>query len=598
MRLGVETLGDRVRLKENCKQFADGERRTNVASTSSVGSSQAQQLIEERRRLFQPYSSRREKGSGTSKSAKRKNPSRRTWTGQFVCLADRQACRVPSSSEKQILQQAGLGLKKINFFVDENEEEVVEKLTSDMPGDDGHPIGFPQLKEGKGFEIMSCVTNSRDLAVIKSSPMLTFPSSSGNGNQAEAGPSSSQGISTISETHFIGNQTESSDSSPMLTFPSSSGNGNQAEAGPSSSQGISAISETHFIGNQTESSDSSPMLTFPSSSGNGNQAEAGPSSSQGISTISETHFIGSQTESTAHPLEGTSLGPLTNNDHITMEKFDVDIALIMPKIKEHIYSTDILNNPVEILRYVQSQLVRGRTLDVAEDFGGPRKEFFSLCVKAIKEKYFDDGLLNHQAEAYYLVGVILGLSILQNGVLPRFIGEENLQEIFFSPNPNQCAEQLRNGFSKLGIVQIANEFPIFLHLLRPNPTSVLTLKKVTHLLQLEFSVEGSNRRQFEDAVYRQFVKYLHRAAAGQRGNVTLSHILQFATGAEEEPVLGFSIHPSIAFVDAENGFVPTANTCINSLMLVRPTISKPLPYEYALFKVFDYAFLNSYFGNM
>ena len=85
--------------------------------------------------------------------------------------------------------------------------------------------------------------------------------------------------------------------------------------------------------------DSSPMLTFPSSCGNANQAEAGPSSSQGTSTISETHFIGSQTESTAHPLEGTSLGPLTNNDHITMEKFDVDIALIMPKIKEHIYST-------------------------------------------------------------------------------------------------------------------------------------------------------------------------------------------------------------------------------------------------------------------
>ena len=45
MCLGVETLADRVRLKENCKQFADGERQTNVASTSFVGSSQAQQLI-------------------------------------------------------------------------------------------------------------------------------------------------------------------------------------------------------------------------------------------------------------------------------------------------------------------------------------------------------------------------------------------------------------------------------------------------------------------------------------------------------------------------------------------------------------------------
>ena len=106
-----------------------------------------------------------------------------------------------------------------------------------------------------------------------SGPILTFPSSCRNANQAEAGGSSSQGTSTISETHFIGNQTESSDSSPMLTFPSLSGNANQAEASRSSSQGISTISETHFIGNQTESSDSSPMLTFPSSSGNGNQAE-------------------------------------------------------------------------------------------------------------------------------------------------------------------------------------------------------------------------------------------------------------------------------------------------------------------------------------
>ena len=87
MRLGVETLGDRVRLKENCKQFADEERQTNVASTSSVGSSQAQQLIEERRRLFQPYSSRCEKGSGTSKSAKRKsNP---THTDRSICVFSR-----------------------------------------------------------------------------------------------------------------------------------------------------------------------------------------------------------------------------------------------------------------------------------------------------------------------------------------------------------------------------------------------------------------------------------------------------------------------------------------------------------------------------
>ena len=138
-------------------------------STSTSSSGPAQQIFEQRRILFQPYNSYKGQGSGTAKAGKRKTSSQRTWTGQFVCLADRQACRVPSSTEKQILQQTGLGLKKIRLYVDDSEENVLEKLTSDTLGEDGLPIGFPQLKEGKGFELMTCVTNSRDLAVVKSS---------------------------------------------------------------------------------------------------------------------------------------------------------------------------------------------------------------------------------------------------------------------------------------------------------------------------------------------------------------------------------------------------------------------------------------------
>ena len=59
-----------------------------MASTSSVGSSQAQQLIEERRRLFQPYSSRCEKGSGTPKSAKREK-SIPTHIDRSICVFSR-----------------------------------------------------------------------------------------------------------------------------------------------------------------------------------------------------------------------------------------------------------------------------------------------------------------------------------------------------------------------------------------------------------------------------------------------------------------------------------------------------------------------------
>ena len=44
--------------------------------------------------------------------------------------------------------------------------EVKEKLTSDILDDNGEPVGFPQLKEVKGFEILSCSSNSRDLTVV------------------------------------------------------------------------------------------------------------------------------------------------------------------------------------------------------------------------------------------------------------------------------------------------------------------------------------------------------------------------------------------------------------------------------------------------
>ena len=76
IRLGVETLGDRIRIKERCKQYVEGDKR----GTSFTSSSPAQQIAEERRMLFQPYSSHRGQGSRTAKADKRKKSSRRTWT--------------------------------------------------------------------------------------------------------------------------------------------------------------------------------------------------------------------------------------------------------------------------------------------------------------------------------------------------------------------------------------------------------------------------------------------------------------------------------------------------------------------------------------
>lgn len=65
----------------------------------------------------------------------------------------------------------------------------------------------------------------------------------------------------------------------------------------------------------------------------------------------------------------------------------------------------------------------------AQDFGGPRKEFFRLILTEIKEKMFDNGLIKDFAEDYYTSGVIMGLSVLQNGKIPTFSSEEQLQEL-------------------------------------------------------------------------------------------------------------------------------------------------------------------------
>lgn len=45
---------------------------------------------------------------------------------------------------------------------------------------------------------------------------------------------------------------------------------------------------------------------------------------------------------------------------------------------------------------------------VAEDYGGPRKEFFRLVLNEIKDTFFDKGLRNLLSEKYVPVGILLG----------------------------------------------------------------------------------------------------------------------------------------------------------------------------------------------
>jgi hypothetical protein len=74
---------------------------------------------------------------------------------------------------------------------------------------------------------------------------------------------------------------------------------------------------------------------------------------------------------------------------------------------------------------------------------------------------------------------------------------------------------------------------------------------------------------------------------GRREPVTLSSILKFVTGSFNEPLLGYSLEPSLTF--DPNISLPHANTCINRLTL-------PLMQPGYDFDKLDLAFTNDFFG--
>ena len=149
-RLGVSTIGDRVRLRELCKQAVQSQ----GASTSAASVSTEVQA------LF--HGNRRGSRKGTKQGKKR------TWTAQLVFLADRLAYKVPTAAEKQILFKAGLGLKKIKFDIDDDKEAVMKKITS-SESDSNEITGFPKLCDCGGFELMRCAANCRELVLIEGS---------------------------------------------------------------------------------------------------------------------------------------------------------------------------------------------------------------------------------------------------------------------------------------------------------------------------------------------------------------------------------------------------------------------------------------------
>ena len=205
--------------------------------------------------------------------------------------------------------------------------------------------------------------------------------------------------------------------------------------------------------------------------------------------------------------------------------------------------------------------------------------------------------------------------MLQNGQMPAFIDDSILQELL-SPNKssNHCVKAMQAGLEMLGMLSALRQLPMPIHLLRPESQHKVNAPRLLQTLKPKFSEEGSNalKHQF-------FVRYVREVASGRRScgerHLELCHILEFLTGASEEPVLGFGMNSSIEFVlplirngqdstvqagepTARAGFTPTAHTCANILSLPRATHEFQLPPQEKLFEMYDLAFSQPVFGKV
>ena len=107
--------------------------------------------------------------------------------------------------------------------------------------------------------------------------------------------------------------------------------------------------------------------------------------------------------------------------------------------------------------------------------------------------------------------MIAAISLIQNGPVPRYFSEEQVDQIFVQNGPctSKCVLEFQRGLDRLGIHQFSQHLNQFISIFRHRQER-LTVKSFIQLFPPQFSEEGSNKLQFEKIVYNKFIKYCGR----------------------------------------------------------------------------------------
>ena len=422
-RLGISTMGDRIRLRRTCRVSTSMQSseesnlsldNTQSSSDSSVrpasgltgGHSDVASLAavaSERSRLFNPRHSRT-----TSSSRKRKATGGRTWTAQILCLADRKQTKIPNSVEKQILHNAGLGLKKIKFQVGDNAQQVIDRIMFDEKGDDGEPIGFPQLRDKGGFELLRCLPNCRQLSMIEC-PWIVGNLKATLGSQSKIYARPIQGnLSTISIQSDANIQVKEKCEGCQKEFTLSELRSHLYTCAAGILSSDSSENENYLISQIQSSTNSTfqidnngeqhtitlreileqPLIDANRQLTSSAQPEQ-PTSSGENHANTEQHSMNAETSNSAIASQETNLNsPHQNiiaNSPILIEDdmhgpMDMNkLNCIVDEVVEQCKKSDVINNK-ETLRLLQSKILQGRSLDIEREDACPEGETSYIYV--------------------------------------------------------------------------------------------------------------------------------------------------------------------------------------------------------------------------
>ncbi|KAL4234772.1 hypothetical protein ACF0H5_006414 [Mactra antiquata] len=406
--LGLTTIGDRARFRAEVQSYQPTTPTSQGESTSTL-------------RTFLPSR------SGNRFHRGKKDLRRKTWTANVMCLSDVNQTSVPSHSEKVCLQKASLGIKKISFDASGSESDVHDTLLNE----------FPKLSSSGGFELMYCAANKRELKKIDVKwdvPHL----------KTVLGGQSRVYVRPIQNSLSLDSDKDEDNATHTLEYSCQT---------CGSSFSVDEL-RSHIADCKTKNKTS--------------REETFQEQEEDVITndILEPH-IDMNMPLLHASIDNTDLYFLETNlataDPGIVEWQTPRVSLEVAERPEDITKSCIddltnfqISDPIHALRYIRSKIVCGRkleieeqdlatgltgdvnfivvdrqnilttgmeeieslqnlrlTLDVqfygetAQDYGGPRKEFFSLILPAIQEKYFDPIRNWVDVEEYKTVGKIL-----------------------------------------------------------------------------------------------------------------------------------------------------------------------------------------------